>query len=172
MNWPGSGRRKRSTDAQMSLDEIEESQLEYDHELNLKSLHYAFDQLKVDENAEESHRVKRDDHTKPPMPTRKPHNKKMKLTLNVGAFIRKAIRSGRDKTMSTYWSYKGSLTTPSCKEAVTWVVFQRILPIAQVQANAFSSLYCNNWRATMNMTAEHNVQHLIHNCLNCERKCV
>ena len=36
----------------------------------------------------------------------------MKLKLNVGAFIRKATRNGRDKTMSTYWSYKGSLTTP------------------------------------------------------------
>merc|ERR1712136_337454 len=77
-----------------------------------------------------------------------------------------------NKTMSTYWTYMGSMTTPSCSESVTWVVFQRILPIAQVQANAFSSLYCNNWRATMNMTAEHNVQHLIHNCLNCECKCV
>ena len=103
MHHPGAnnGRGRRSTDDQMSMDEIEESQLEYDHELNLKSLHYAFDQLKVDENAEETHREKR-----------VPHTKRMKLTLNVGAFIRKAIRNGRDKTMSTYWTYKGSLTTP------------------------------------------------------------
>merc|ERR1712055_1183763 len=72
MHWPGAnGRRKRSTDAQMSLDEIEENQLEYDHELNLKSLQYAFDQLKVDENAEETHRIKR------------ASMKRMKLTLNV-----------------------------------------------------------------------------------------
>ena len=94
MHWPGAkgGRGKRSTDTQMSLDEIEESQLEYDHELNLKSLQYAFDQLKVDENAEEADRVKRS-------VTRKPHMKRMKLTLNVGAFIRKAIRNGRDKTI-------------------------------------------------------------------------
>ena len=96
------GKGKRSTDDQMSLDEIEENQLEYDQELNLKSLHYAFDQLKVDENTNESNRVKRT-----------PSTKRMMLTLNVGAFIRKAIRSGQDKTMSTYWSYKGSLTTPS-----------------------------------------------------------
>ena len=100
------GKKKRSIDEQMSLDELEEAQLEYDHNLNLKSLQYAFDQLKVDENAEEADRVKR-------AVTRKPHMKRMKLTLNVGAFIRKAIRNGRDKTMSTYWSYKGSLTTPS-----------------------------------------------------------
>ena len=106
MHWPGA-RGKRSTDGQMSLDEIEESQLEYDHELNLKSLQYAFDQLKVDEKAEETDRVKRSVTPKPP------HMKRMKLTLNVGAFIRKAIRSGNDKTMSTYWTYKGSLTTPS-----------------------------------------------------------
>merc|ERR1712136_261370 len=143
-------------------DEIEEEQLEYDHELNLKSLQYAFDQLKVDENTNESHRVKR------------ASMKRMKLTLNVGAFIRKAIRSGFDKTMSTYWSYKGSLTTPGCKEAVTWVIFQRLLPIAQVQANAFSSLYCNNYRPVQNGRsghADYNVKHLIHNCLNCECQC-
>ena len=103
MHHPGAkGKGRRSTDDQMSSNEIEEDQLEYDHELNLRSLQYAFDQLKVDENAEESRRVKRT-----------PHTKRMKLTLNVGAFIRKAIRNGRDKTMSTYWSYKGSLTTPS-----------------------------------------------------------
>jgi carbonic anhydrase len=160
INWPGSGRRKRSTDAQMSLDEIEEAQLEYDHELNLKSLQYAFDQLKVDENAEETHRIKRD-----------PHMKRMKLTLNVGAFIRKAIRNGRDKTMSTYWTYKGSLTTPSCKEAVTWVIFQRQLPIAQVQANAFSSLYCNNYRPARAAAPEHELKYLIHNCLHCNCHC-
>ncbi len=37
---------------------------------------------------------------------------KTKLVLNVGAFIRKATNNGADKTMSTYWTYKGSLTTP------------------------------------------------------------
>ena len=164
MHWPGA-RGKRSTDAQMSLDEIEESQLEYDHELNLKSLQYAFDQLKVDEKAEETDRVKRSVTPKPP------HMKRMKLTLNVGAFIRKAIRSGRDKTMSTYWSYKGSLTTPSCKEAVTWVIFQRKLPIAQVQANAFSSLYCNNYRPAKATNPEHELKYLIHDCLHCNCHC-
>jgi len=175
MHYPGAknGKGKRSTDAQMSLDEIEEDQLEYDHDLNLRSLQYAFDQLKNDENAEETHRVKRSGHqptAKPPV-TRKPHNKKMKLTLNVGAFIRKAIRNGRDKTMSTYWSYKGSLTTPSCKEAVTWVIFQRQLPIAQVQANAFSSLYCNNYRPARPAAPEHELKYLIHDCLHCNCHC-
>merc|ERR1712080_352949 len=91
---------------------------------------------------------------------------KQKLTLNVGAFIRKATNNGADKTMSTYWTYKGSLTTPSCNEVVTWVVFDKVLPIAQVQANAFSSLYSNNFRPAMAAAADHDVKHLIHNCLN------
>jgi len=160
MHWPGAhAKAKRSIDAQMSLDEIEEEQLEYDHDLNLKSLEYAFNQLKVEEDAKETHRVKRQS------------MKRIKLTLNVGAFIRKAIRSGRDKTMSTYWTYKGSLTTPSCKEAVTWVIFQRLLPIAQVQANAFSSLYCNNYRPARPAAPEHEVKYLIHDCLHCNCQC-
>jgi len=162
MHWPGAkhlGKKKRSIDEQMSLDELEEAQLEYDHNLNLKSLQYAFDQLKVDENANESHRVKRQS------------MKRFKLTLNVGAFIRKAIRNGRDKTMSTYWTYKGSLTTPACKEAVTWVIFQRQLPIAQVQANAFSSLYCNNYRPARPEAPEHELKYLIHDCLHCNCHC-
>ena len=35
-----------------------------------------------------------------------------KLSFNPGAFIRKVTANGADKTMSTYWTYKGSLTTP------------------------------------------------------------
>jgi len=157
MHWPGAAAGMKRSLFEMDLKDVEEQIMERDHDLNIRQLQYGFSQLKANENAIE---------------TRKPHMKKIKLTLNIGAFIRKVIRNGRNKEMSTYWTYMGSMTTPSCSESVTWVVFQRILPIAQVQANAFSSLYCNNWRATMNMTAKHNVQHLIHNCLNCECKCV
>merc|ERR1719220_3073330 len=133
--------------------------MERDHELNMRQLQFGFSQLKVADDAKD---------------TRTPHQKKIKMTLNVGAFIRKATRNGADKTMSTYWTYKGSLTTPSCAEAVTWVVFQRLLPIAQVQANAFSSLYHNNFRPVQNVRsghADYDVKHLIHNCLNCECQC-
>merc|ERR1719356_851775 len=137
----------------MDLDEVEEKLLEHDHELNIKSLQYAFSQLK-DSEAETKE-------------TRAPHMKRIKMTLNVGAFIRKAIRNGADKTMSTYWTYKGSLTTPGCEEAVTWVVFDRKLPIAQVQANAFSSLYRNNYRPSRPAAPEHELERLIHDCLHC-----
>jgi len=139
MHWPGAwngegrgGRKKRALDESMDLDEVEEKQLEQDHELNIKSLQYGFIQLKESEAETKE--------------TRAPHMKRIILTLAPGAFIRKAIRSGFDKSMSKYWTYFGSLTTPSCDEAVTWIVFCRRLPIAQVQANAFSSLYINNYR--------------------------
>ena len=97
MHWPGAAAGKRSITESMDLDEVEEKQMEFDHELNMKSLRNALTQLKTSDNVKE---------------TRAPHMKRLKLTLNVGAFIRKAIRNGADKTMSTYWSYKGSLTTP------------------------------------------------------------
>ena len=88
----------------MDLDDVEEKQLEYDHELNIKSLQYGFNQLKESESETKETRLESRQNY--------PHMKRIQLTLNVGAFIRKAIRNGRDKTMSTYWSYKGSLTTP------------------------------------------------------------
>ena len=107
----------------MDLDEVEEQQMEHDHALNVRSLSYGFTKL-----AELSNNVeKRNPH--------KTHNRKIPLNLNVGAFIRKAVRNGANKHMSTYWSYMGSLTTPGCNEAVTWVVFERALPIAQVQVS-------------------------------------
>ena len=107
----------------MDLDEVEEQQMEHDHALNVRSLGYGFSKLaEMNNNVE-----KRNPHNT--------HNNKIKLNLNVGAFVRKVIRNGANKHMSTYWSYKGSLTTPTCNEAVTWVVFERALPIAQVQVS-------------------------------------
>ena len=101
MHWPGAHSGKRSAnplyDASMDLDEVEEKQMEYDHSLNVRSLSYGFSKLGLSNNDVE---------------TRTPHTDSIKLTLNIGAFIRKAVRNGADKTMSTYWSYKGSLTTP------------------------------------------------------------
>jgi len=128
-----------------SVEATEEAELEHYHNLNMRSLSYGFSKVM---EAKKEKRV--------------PHEDDMMLKLNVGAFIRKATRNGKDKTMSTYWTYKGSLTTPGCNEAVTWVVFQRALTIAQVQANAFSSLCPDNFRMTKNITMGHNVQYLIH----------
>merc|ERR1719370_586632 len=100
MHWPGA-HSKRSlaakVDSSMALDEVEEQQIEYDHALNVRSLSYGFSKL-----AEMNNNVEK----------RTPHNNKCPLNLNVGAFIRKAIRNGANKHMSTYWSYMGSLTTP------------------------------------------------------------
>merc|ERR1711970_769196 len=36
---------------------------------------------------------------------------------------------------SMYWRYEGSLTTPTCNEAVIWTVFKETLKISQKQAN-------------------------------------
>merc|ERR1712025_354086 len=124
---------------------------DYFHEVNMRSLHYGVNQIK-------EARLK----------NRDLDEAETKLKLNVGAFIRKAIRNGANKHMSTYWSYMGSLTTPGCNEAVTWVVFERALPIAQVQANSFGSLYIDNYRASRNATAEQDVKYLIHDCLDCQ----
>lgn len=90
-----------------------------------------------------------------------------KLSFNPGAFIRKVTANGGDKTMSTYWTYKGSLTTPGCNEVVTWVVFERALPVAQVQVNAFASICPNNYRLSRPVNATQYLQKLIHNCIGC-----
>ena len=83
----------------MDLVDVEEQQMEHDHSLNMRSLSYGFSKLgKLNKQNEKEKRT--------------PHSDKIKLTLNVGAFIRKAVRNGKEKEMSTYWSYKGSLTTP------------------------------------------------------------
>jgi len=160
IHWPGAhSKRSAKIDPSMDLDEVEEQQMEQDHALNVRSLSYGFAKLAEMNN---------DIETRNPHKT---HNNKIKLNLNVGAFIRKAVRNGNNKHMSTYWSYQGSLTTPGCQEAVTWVVFERALPIAQVQANSFGSLYKNNYRASRNATAEQDVKYLIHDCLHCSCHC-
>jgi len=128
-----------------SITEKMDDEDDYFHEVNMRSLHYGVNQIK-------EARLK----------NRDLDEAETKLKLNVGAFIRKAIRNGADKSMSTYWTYKGSLTTPGCNEAVTWTVFQRALPIAQVQANAFASLHPNNFRGVKTATPAQNVQYLIH----------
>lgn len=55
--------------------------------------------------------------------------------------------------LSHYYSYKGSLTTPSCNQAVTWGVMKYPSEISQAQLDAFRSLQdhagnplCNNYR--------------------------
>ena len=33
--------------------------------------------------------------------------------------------------LSKYWTYPGSLTTPTCNEAVTWIVFQDTIRMSE-----------------------------------------
>ncbi|XP_039188620.1 carbonic anhydrase 15-like [Crotalus tigris] len=40
-------------------------------------------------------------------------------------------------SLSKYYRYKGSLTTPNCDEAVTWTVFEEQIPISRSQLNIF-----------------------------------
>jgi len=131
------------------IDELDESEIdEVDHDMNMRMLRYGFEQLKESESSNAKGQRSSDKITR--------------LWLNVGAFTRKATRSGGEGVLAKYWTYKGSLTTPDCDEAVTWVVFERSLPIAQVQANSFGMLYRNNFRKAMAPQAKHQVQYLIH----------
>ncbi|KAG9281717.1 carbonic anhydrase 4-like [Astyanax mexicanus] len=42
--------------------------------------------------------------------------------------------------MTNYYRYSGSLTTPSCTEAVVWTVFENPIPLSHDQLSAFSNL--------------------------------
>jgi len=44
------------------------------------------------------------------------------------------------KNTDRFYTYKGSLTTPPCSEAVTWILFPDILPISVFQIEKFRQL--------------------------------
>jgi len=139
---------KRSSElTEEELESMDEEEIaEMDHDMNMRELQYGFEQLRDDGDSS----------------IEKRGQKQIKLRLNPGAFISKAINKGKANRIASYWTYKGSLTYPDCNEAVTWVVFKRTLPIAQVQANAFGHLYKNNYRKPRAATADHQVQYLLH----------
>jgi len=140
---------KEETDEEITEEKRAELE-DNDHELNMRSLHHGLNKLHKESKLQKKRAVE---------------GGEAMVKLNVGAFLRKATSNGKDKTMSTYFTYKGSLTTPACNEVVTWVVFARALPVAQVQINSFASLYPNNYREARAPTMDHAVQHLIHNQL-------
>jgi carbonic anhydrase len=45
-----------------------------------------------------------------------------------------------------YFLYKGSMTTPPCKESVTWVVMKNAVAISPEQLSVFARMYRNNAR--------------------------
>ncbi|XP_060901701.1 carbonic anhydrase 4b [Labrus mixtus] len=48
--------------------------------------------------------------------------------------------------MTKYYRYYGSLTTPSCAEAVIWSLFENPIPLSRKQLAAFSKLQFSNGR--------------------------
>ncbi|KAM6910859.1 carbonic anhydrase 4a [Lycodopsis pacificus] len=45
-----------------------------------------------------------------------------------------------EQNLTTYYRYKGSLTTPGCTEAVIWTLFENPIPLSMEQLRAFSEL--------------------------------
>ncbi|XP_047463856.1 carbonic anhydrase 4a [Mugil cephalus] len=45
-----------------------------------------------------------------------------------------------EQNLTSYYRYKGSLTTPGCSEAVIWTVFENPIPLSMEQLAAFSEL--------------------------------
>ncbi|CAD6244854.1 GSCOCG00013504001-RA-CDS [Cotesia congregata] len=64
------------------------------------------------------------------------------LKLNVSLTLKSLLPD-----IDTYYSYKGSLTTPPCSEAVTWIIFTNPVAISFRQLNKFRWL--SNGEATL-----------------------
>nr|XP_057943104.1 carbonic anhydrase 4a [Doryrhamphus excisus] len=45
-----------------------------------------------------------------------------------------------EQNLTTFYRYKGSLTTPGCTEAVVWTLFEDPIPLSSEQLRAFSEL--------------------------------
>ncbi|XP_011874489.1 PREDICTED: carbonic anhydrase 9-like [Vollenhovia emeryi] len=58
------------------------------------------------------------------------------LSVNVSLALASLIPSNTD----IFYTYKGSLTTPPCSEAVTWIIFATPVPISFRQINTFRKL--------------------------------
>ncbi|XP_025830339.1 carbonic anhydrase 15-like [Agrilus planipennis] len=58
----------------------------------------------------------------------------------------------KPKNMKRFYMYTGSLTTPPCSEAVTWIVFPNPMPVSNKQVNKFRSMltHDNHTRLTCN----------------------
>uniref|UniRef100_A0A3P8VXM8 Carbonic anhydrase n=1 Tax=Cynoglossus semilaevis TaxID=244447 RepID=A0A3P8VXM8_CYNSE len=54
------------------------------------------------------------------------------------------------KSLNEYFRYDGSLTTPSCAEAVVWTVFEHTIPLSRNQLSAFSKLKFSDGQPMIN----------------------
>lgn len=54
-----------------------------------------------------------------------------------------------EKSLTNYYRYKGSLTTPGCHEAVVWTVFEQPIPLSKTQLKAFSELQFHGGKPMM-----------------------
>ncbi|XP_034187917.1 carbonic anhydrase 2 isoform X1 [Osmia lignaria lignaria] len=61
-------------------------------------------------------------------------NEKVKLSTSI------TLISLLPRNIDVFYTYKGSLTTPPCNEAVTWIIFSKPVPISFDQLNEFRSL--------------------------------
>ncbi|XP_041863438.1 carbonic anhydrase 4a [Melanotaenia boesemani] len=51
-----------------------------------------------------------------------------------------------EQNLTSYYRYKGSLTTPGCTESVIWTVFENTIPLSNEQLIAFSELQFHDGR--------------------------
>uniref|UniRef100_A0A3P8T196 Carbonic anhydrase n=1 Tax=Amphiprion percula TaxID=161767 RepID=A0A3P8T196_AMPPE len=54
-----------------------------------------------------------------------------------------------EQNLTSYYRYKGSLTTPGCAEAVVWTVFEKPIPLSMDQLGAFSDLQFHDGKQMM-----------------------
>ncbi|MBN3313060.1 CAH4 anhydrase, partial [Atractosteus spatula] len=59
-----------------------------------------------------------------------------------GVILDKLIPAKENRTK--YYRYEGSLTTPSCAEAVVWTVFENRIPLSKRQLSAFHNISFND----------------------------
>ncbi|XP_013866464.1 carbonic anhydrase 4 [Austrofundulus limnaeus] len=55
-----------------------------------------------------------------------------------------------EQNMTSYYRYKGSLTTPGCTESVIWTVFENPIPLSTEQLKAFSTIQFHDGKLMTN----------------------
>ncbi|KAJ7373219.1 Phospholipase A2 crotoxin acid subunit CA [Desmophyllum pertusum] len=73
----------------------------------------------------------------------------------VRTFLYNLVPQLKDLSRTSFYSYKGSLTTPPCYQSVNWIVLKRPIPASESVLNDMRDLHdyeehsmCNNFRPT------------------------